>query len=259
MLVYCTVFVFMNIVQNCISKTTLFISDVFSHFLHTACGYTKIHFFMIKVLEQLKEKQLPLPFFFQATWREIQLSPCSLAITATPTALAPVTMFWRMWFFPFSTPFFSWWECHSMVWQCGYFFASPRSLTSSYTWRILWLQMSSWPSHSLSRFATLALGNPNGLRIHWWLIIKLLLFHRLFVSILMFFLIVLSSKKWLWAWVVNIIKQTNLLLVSQNHEFWTTKKSSKKWLVLNCKPLMNKHLLTLKIRFLIREFPVREN
>lgn len=49
--------------QNGISKTTLFISDVFSHFLHTACGYTKIHFFMTKVLEQLKEKQLPLPFF----------------------------------------------------------------------------------------------------------------------------------------------------------------------------------------------------
>lgn len=177
----------MNIVQNGISKTTLFISDAFTHFLHTACGYTKIHFFMIKVHEQLKEKQLPLPFFFQATWREIQLSPCSLAITATPTALAPVTMFWRMWFFPFSTPFFSWWECHSMVWQCGYFFASPRSLTSSYTWRILWLQMSSWPSHSLSRFATLALGNLNGLRIHWWLIIKLLVFHRLFVSISIFF------------------------------------------------------------------------
>lgn len=236
-LVYCTVFVFMNIVQNGIGKTTLFISDVFSHFLHTACGYTKIHFFMIKILEQLKEKQLPLPFFFRQHGEKYSFPPVRWQSQPRQQHLLP-------------------WQCFE---ECGFSHSLLLSFPGGNVTQ--WSGSVDISSHPLAVSLHHIPEEYCGCRCHHDLHIPFqgLVFHRLFVSILMFFLIVLISKKWLWAWVVNIIKQTNLLLVSQNHEFWTTKKSSKKWLVLNCKPLMNKHLLTLKIRFLIREFPVREN
>lgn len=82
----------------------------------------------------------------------MHLTPCSLAITASPTPLVRVTTFWRQWFFLFSTPSSSWWGWLSMASQFGCFYASHHGLILSYTWRILWLQMLSWLSHSLSRF-----------------------------------------------------------------------------------------------------------
>lgn len=111
-----------------------------------------LYFSVAVISENTLRASVSCIFFRQHSWREIQLSLCSLAITASPTAHVPGTTCWRRWFFLFSTPFSFWWGCHSMPWLCGCFFASPRSLTSLYTWRISWLRMSLWPSHSLSRF-----------------------------------------------------------------------------------------------------------
>lgn len=90
--------------------------------------------------------------FRQQQWSQTPHSRSTLTLTVAATSLALVTTFWRLWFFPSSTPFSSWWGCHSTPWQCGCFSASPHVLTSSSIWRILWSPMWSWHSFSLLRF-----------------------------------------------------------------------------------------------------------